>query len=96
MDYHLSTDKPRESKRGEIANIHTILIQVPNVDLHRGMVLGSDDPVRGRTVGTKRKTQVSTNNSAITTMQSNKRTEAKLTTSWGRRGPPSYPPRSAW
>jgi hypothetical protein len=28
------------------------------------MVLGGDDPVRGRTVRTKRKTQVSTNTSA--------------------------------
>jgi hypothetical protein len=48
MNYHLSTDKPRESKRCEVTIIQAIRIQVANVDLDRGMVLGSDDPVCGR------------------------------------------------
>ena len=53
MDYHLSTDKPRESKRGEATIVQAIRIQVTNVDLHRGMILGSDNPVRGRAARTE-------------------------------------------
>ena len=54
-DDYLSTDKPRESKGGEAAIIEAILINVTNVDLDRGVVLGRDDPVGGRAARSRRK-----------------------------------------
>lgn len=45
---YLSPDETRECKSGVLAGVDTILIQVANVDLNRGMVLCSDKPVRGR------------------------------------------------
>jgi hypothetical protein len=42
----LSTDKSAESKGGEMAIVHTVLIQMPNVNLNGGMVLCSNQPVR--------------------------------------------------
>jgi len=47
FDNHLSADKPRESECGKVTIIHAIRIQVTNVDLDRGVILGSNDPVSG-------------------------------------------------
>ena len=52
---HLGADESREGKRGETAIIQSIRIHMPDVDLDRGMVLGSYDPVGGRAAGTNTK-----------------------------------------
>jgi hypothetical protein len=47
-DANLSTDESRESKGLEAASVQPVLIDMSNVDLDRGVVLGRDDPVGGR------------------------------------------------
>ena len=49
---YLSPYETRESKCGELPGVHPVLIQVPNIDLDRGVVLRSNQPVSGRTART--------------------------------------------
>jgi len=51
---NLGTNKTGESKGGEVAGVDAPLVQVANIDLHRGMVLGCDQPVCGRTEMTEK------------------------------------------
>lgn len=44
---NLSTDKTAESKGGEMAVVHTILIQMAYIDLNRSVVLSGNQPVGG-------------------------------------------------
>ena len=44
----LSTDVAAQSEGGELAGVDAMLIQMPNVDLNRSVVLGGDQPVRRR------------------------------------------------
>jgi hypothetical protein len=44
---NLSTDESAECKGGEMAIVHTVLIQMPNVYLNGGMILGCNQPVCG-------------------------------------------------
>jgi hypothetical protein len=53
-DNYLSTDESRESKGGEAAIVEPILIDMSDVDLDRGVVLGRDDPVGGRAARTSK------------------------------------------
>lgn len=48
MKSNLSTDETTESESGELACVDAILIQVTNVNLNRGVVLGGDESVCGR------------------------------------------------
>ena len=54
-DDYLSTDESRESEGGEAAIVQPILINMSNVDLDRGVVLGRDDPVGGRAARTSKR-----------------------------------------
>ena len=47
---YLSTNKARKSKGGEVASVYTIGIQMANINLDRGVVLGSNKPIGGRAV----------------------------------------------
>ena len=44
----LSTDKPTESKGGELASVDTIGVKMTDVKLNRGMILWCDQSVCGR------------------------------------------------
>lgn len=45
MKQNLSTDETTKCESGELACIDAILIDVTDVDLNRGVVLGSDEPI---------------------------------------------------
>jgi hypothetical protein len=92
-DANLSTDESRESKGLEAASVQPVLIDMSNVDLDRGVVLGRDDPVGGRAARTSKRLSYSHQRKTYTIPL---RVSFEHTTSWGRRGPPSCPPRSAW
>ena len=48
---HHDANLAGQRESGELAIVHTLLVQVANVDLHAGVVLSCNQLVRPRTVG---------------------------------------------
>lgn len=47
---YLSTDEATKGDGGVLACVNPILVDMSNVDLNGGVILGSDEPVRRRTL----------------------------------------------